>query len=246
MSSIISDLRQKFAERTWNETFQLVRRCMEKNRAAPQACELMVKSMERLQQVVNVSSMSTMKSRLEMIARQQGMGFHVTEATCYLTADLFYLEVALLPCGQAEDVKVARHGGSPLPSKSFLQLLRVKHFEGFSRKLEELFTQYNIPGDKDQKFELFTCLQYLWQDLQQISNLIGVPKDKQNQVDLINNGQFGCLIAGEEDVPLTIQFYISQTDLIQAAHVTVASTSTIYKLQAASVLLQPARLDSQG
>lgn len=25
-----------------------------------------------------------------------------------------------------------------------------------------------------------------------------VPKDKQNQVDLINNGQFGCLIAGEE------------------------------------------------
>lgn len=42
------------------------------------------------------------------------MGFHVTEATCYLTADLFYLEVALLPCGQAEDVKVARHGGSPL------------------------------------------------------------------------------------------------------------------------------------
>lgn len=42
------------------------------------------------------------------------MGFHATEATCYLTADLFYLEVALLPCGQAEDVKVARHGGSPL------------------------------------------------------------------------------------------------------------------------------------
>lgn len=124
-----------------------------------------------------------MKSRLEMIARQQGysllflhstintwliyvklqqlilspslpqsstrMGFHITEATCYLTADLFYLEVALLPCGSAEDVKVARHGGSPLvratraltpkphfvcvitklltvlqPSKSFLQLLR--------------------------------------------------------------------------------------------------------------------------
>lgn len=79
------------------------------------------------------------------------MGFHATEATCYLTADLFYLEVALLPCGQAEDVKVARHGGSPLvrgacddvlvkallhvcvitqrltvlqASKSFLQLLR--------------------------------------------------------------------------------------------------------------------------
>lgn len=84
-----------------------------------------------------------MKSRLEMIARKQGysfifwiimillmeqqlifpphthyasprMGFHTTEATCYLTADLFYLEVVLLPCGGLEDVKVAQHGGSPI------------------------------------------------------------------------------------------------------------------------------------
>lgn len=198
------------------------------------------------------------------------MGFHVTEATCYLTADLFYLEVALLPCGRAEDVKVARHGGLPLvrgtccfskkkkptscvgslnDSRSFspascsfscsgevsqLRMLsillfffcifffytlpsrqcwnlasllrRESDFEGFSRNLEALFNQYNIPGDKylhfisilfheylfiidgiefiaiyfctllyfrDQKFKLFTCLQYLWQDLQQISNLIG-------------------------------------------------------------------------
>lgn len=44
------------------------------------------------------------------------MGFHVTEATCYLTADLFYLEVVLLPCGGVENVKVAPHGGSPVVS----------------------------------------------------------------------------------------------------------------------------------
>lgn len=76
------------------------------------------------------------------------MGFHITEGTCYLTADLFYLEVVLLPFGGVEDVKVAPHGGSPLvsavptvhsvpslicvlikiivfqPSESLLQLLR--------------------------------------------------------------------------------------------------------------------------
>lgn len=44
------------------------------------------------------------------------MGFHITEATCYLTADLFYLEVVLLPCGGVEVVKVAPHGASPLVS----------------------------------------------------------------------------------------------------------------------------------
>lgn len=44
------------------------------------------------------------------------MGFHVTDATCYLTADLFYLEVVLLPGGGVEEVKVAPHGGSPVVS----------------------------------------------------------------------------------------------------------------------------------
>lgn len=44
------------------------------------------------------------------------MGFHTAEATCYLTADLFYLEVVLLPCGGVEEVKVAPHGGSPAVS----------------------------------------------------------------------------------------------------------------------------------
>lgn len=44
------------------------------------------------------------------------MGFHITDATCYLTADLFYLEVVLLPGGDVEEVKVAPHGGSPVVS----------------------------------------------------------------------------------------------------------------------------------
>lgn len=45
------------------------------------------------------------------------MGFHVTGATCYLTADLFYLEVALLPHGGVEDVKMAPHARSPVVRK---------------------------------------------------------------------------------------------------------------------------------
>lgn len=45
------------------------------------------------------------------------MGFRATGASCYLKADLFYLEVALLPCGGVEDVKMAWHGGSPVVCK---------------------------------------------------------------------------------------------------------------------------------
>lgn len=47
------------------------------------------------------------------------MGFHITEATCYLTADLFYLEVLLLPCGGVQEVKVAPHGEAPVVSRLY-------------------------------------------------------------------------------------------------------------------------------
>lgn len=43
------------------------------------------------------------------------LGSHLspTETACYLTADLFYVEVLLLPGGEVEDVKVAQHGEAP-------------------------------------------------------------------------------------------------------------------------------------
>ncbi|XP_073344961.1 mediator of RNA polymerase II transcription subunit 1-like isoform X2 [Pagrus major] len=204
---------------------------------------------------MHVTSMNTMKSRLEMIAKQQRLGFHTAEATCYLTADLFYLEVVLLPCGGVEEVKVAPHGGSPAPSESLLQLLRLKDFAEFSVKLAGLFTQYNIPGDNEVKLKLFASLQCLGKDLQQISRLPRAQKDSDPQVDTINNGRIGCLMAGKEDRPLTIQFYISPTDglktsdlhtVVQEAQVTVGVSDVTRKLQTGSVLPQPAQLDPRG
>ncbi|KAA8580592.1 hypothetical protein FQN60_013550 [Etheostoma spectabile] len=211
MKSIISGLHLKFAEKTWNETFQLVRRCMDRPKDESKPCQPLVRSLERLQEVVTVSSLNTMRSRLEMIAKQQGMGFHINEATCYLTADLFYLEVVLLPCGGVTEVKVAPHGGFPVPSESLLQPLRL-------------------------------------------------PKDSDPQADMINNGRIGCLIAGKEDSPMKIQFYITPTDgmktsdlqmtdtetVVQAAQVTVGVSDVTHMLQMASVIPQPPQLDAQG
>ncbi|XP_062415195.1 mediator of RNA polymerase II transcription subunit 1-like isoform X7 [Pungitius pungitius] len=260
MESKISKLHLKFAEKTWHETFQLVRRCMDKPKDKSQPCKPLVSSLERLQEVFNVSSMRTMRSRLEMIAKQQGMGFHLTEATCYLTAELFYLEVVLLPYGGVEEVKVAPHGKSPVPSESFLQLLRSKDFDEFSVKLAGLFTQYNIPGDDETRLKLFSSMQWLWRDLQQISQLPSVPKDSDPRVDMINHGRSGCLIAGQEDCPMTIQFHTAPTDgtkasdrqtaaaetLVQAARVTVGVSDAAHRLQMASLLPQPPQLDPQG
>ncbi|KAM6971104.1 mediator of RNA polymerase II transcription subunit 1-like [Tautogolabrus adspersus] len=201
--------------------------------------------------------MNTMKSRLEVIAKQQRMGFHITEVTCYLTADLFYLEVVLLPCGGVEEVKVAPHGASPVPSETFLQLLRSKYFAEFSVKLEGLYNQYNIPGDNEVKLKLFASLQWLGKDLQQISDLPRSPKDFDTDVDETNNGRMGSLITGKEDCPLMIHFFTTRTDrkktselhterVIYAAQVTVGDSDVPHKLQMASVISQPAQLDPRG
>ncbi|XP_029001823.1 mediator of RNA polymerase II transcription subunit 1 isoform X2 [Betta splendens] len=260
MKSTVSDLHLKFAEKTWNETFQLVRRCMEKPRDESKPCEPLVRSLERLQEAFNVSSIHTMRSRLEMIAKHQRMGFHITDATCYLTADLFYLEVVLLPCGGVEEVKVAPHGAPAVASEHLLQLLRLNNFDDFSRKLEGLFNQYNIPGDNEVKLKLFTSLQCLGKDLEQVSHLTRLPEDRGLQMDVINNGQIGRLIAGKEDYPLIIQFYIAPSDLkttsdssptdgdavIQTAQITVGVQNETHRLQMASVIPQPPQLDPQG
>ncbi|XP_053268030.1 mediator of RNA polymerase II transcription subunit 1 [Pleuronectes platessa] len=257
--SMISKLRLKFAGKSWNDTFQLVRRCMEKTRDESQPCEPLVRSLERLQDEFNVSSMNTMRHRLEIIAKQQGMGFHITDTTCYLTADLFYLEVVLVECGGVEQVKVAPQGAPPASSESLLQLLRSKNFAEFSMKLSSLFTQYNIPGDSETKLKLFASLQHLGKDLQQLSHLPRTQKDCDPQMDMINNGRIGWLIAGKDDSPLTIEFFMTPTDLkkpvsqvtdptsaVHVAQVTVGVSDLAHKLQMASVIPQPPQLDPQG
>ncbi|XP_068604377.1 mediator of RNA polymerase II transcription subunit 1-like [Brachionichthys hirsutus] len=255
----MSDLRLKFADKSWNETFNLVRRCMEKSRGKSKPSELLVRSLETLQEAFNdVSSLNLMKSRLEIITKQQGMGFHVTEPTCYLTADLFYLEVELLPCGGAAAVKVASHGRSPVHSESLLQMLRSHQFTEFSMKLAGLHAQYDLPGDHEIKLRMLASLRCLWEDLQQMSKLQPEQTDRDvSQLDAINNSRIGRLMA-EGDSPLTIQFYIGPTDApdtsdfqttdpaVQAAQVTLVGSDGNHRLQVASVLPRPPQLDPQG
>ncbi|CAL8293955.1 unnamed protein product [Lota lota] len=256
--TIIPDLHVKFGEKTWNETFQLVRRCMDKARDKTKPCEPLVRCLERLQ-ALNVFSLNAMMSHLEKIAQQRGMGFHFSEATCYLTADLFYLEVALSLQGGVQDVKVAPHGQPPMSSESLLVLLRSKNFVAFSKKLEGFAALYNIPGnDSEVKIKLFTSLQYLGRDLQKISRLPRSIKDYNTRVDTILNGRTGYLTEGKEDCPLTIQFYVSPSDVLKASssskvcevgqvgQVMVGLSDVVHGLQMSSLLPVPPQLDTLG
>ncbi|XP_077364627.1 mediator of RNA polymerase II transcription subunit 1-like [Festucalex cinctus] len=254
MNSILSQLHSKYAAKTWNETFQLVRRCMEKPRDDSTPCQPLVGSLQRLQEVFNVSSMNATRSRLEVVAKQQGMGFHLSESTCYLTADLFYLEVALLPGGGVDEVKVAPHRQSPFSSHSLLQPLRSKDFAEFSTKLKDLISQYDIPGDKDVKFQLFTALQHLGKDLQAICQLHRMANDDERyEKDKINDSLFGSVVADKADFPLTIHLYspptvdgVNVADVQSAQLAVMSSTRQTHKFAMASVVLLPLQLDPRG
>ncbi|XP_011618340.2 mediator of RNA polymerase II transcription subunit 1-like isoform X1 [Takifugu rubripes] len=246
---ILENLHLKFANKTWNETFNLVRTCTEK---PMEWSKPLCSALERLQEVLNASSTDLIRHHLQRMARQQGMDFHISEATCCLTADLFRLEVALLPCGGVENVKLTPHAGFPIHCESLLQLLRAENFSEFSAKLTDLLSQYNIPGDKETKLRLFESLQLLSQDLQCMSSLPRVQLDSEAQIQLINDGLMGCLKAANADHPLTIQFYSvpapgsNASDLfVQGAQVTIGASDAMHKLQLASALIEPAVTEDQ-
>ncbi|XP_050953659.1 mediator of RNA polymerase II transcription subunit 1 isoform X2 [Labeo rohita] len=258
--TLMSDLKSKYADKSWNETVQLVRRCMEKTKGDDRACEPITTCLQKINEALNVSSLTAMVSRLEMIARQKGLGSHMspTETVCYLTADLFYIEVVLLSGGRVEDVRVAHHGEAPVSSPSLLQLLRMKKFEEFSLKLDDLASFYNIPGDSDVKIKIYTSLRHLETDLFKISHLPRSLRESDLHVDLIMNGRIGNVRSGKEGSPLTIKYYVSPLDVLmglsstdevssgQVALVTVGSSDASHKLQMESLISSPPQVDSFG
>ncbi|XP_016401752.1 mediator of RNA polymerase II transcription subunit 1-like [Sinocyclocheilus rhinocerous] len=258
--TLMSDLKSKYADKSWNETVQLVRRCMEKTKGDGRVCEPIAQCLQKINEALNVSSLTAMVSRLEMIAKQRGLASHMspTETVCYLTADLFYLEVVLLPGGRVEDVRVAHHGEAPVSSPSLLQLLRMKNFHEFSLKLDDLASFYIIPGDGDVKTKIYTCLRHLETDLFKISHLPRSLRESDLHVDLIMNGRIGNVQPGKEGTPLTIEYYISPLDVLirlsntgevsvgQMALVTVGSSDASHRLQRASLISSPPQVDSFG
>uniref|UniRef100_A0A8C1JBX1 Mediator of RNA polymerase II transcription subunit 1 n=1 Tax=Cyprinus carpio TaxID=7962 RepID=A0A8C1JBX1_CYPCA len=252
--TLMTDLKSKYADKSWSETLQLVRRCLEKTKGDSRVCEPIAKCLQKINEALNVCSLTAMVSRLEMIAKQRGLGSHMspTETVCYLTADLFYMEVVLLRGGGVEDVRVAHHGEAPVPITPSVK------FQEFSLKLDDLASFYIISGDSEVKIKIYTCLRHLETDLFKISHLPRCLRESDLHVDLIMNGRIGNVQPGKEGTPMTIEYYISPLDVLsgssstgegsvgQTALVTVGSSGTSHRLQTESLISSPPQVDSSG
>ncbi|KAL4635399.1 mediator of RNA polymerase II transcription subunit 1-like, partial [Arapaima gigas] len=196
------------------------------------------------------------------------LGSHLSpaETACYLTSDMFYVEVLLCEDGGVEDVKLAQHKEAPVVinrtpvtrTTALLLLHRLNKFEEFSVKLEHLNSLYSIPVDSETKIKLHTALRCLEKDLVKISNLPRPLKYCNPHVDTVLSGRTGKIIQWREGTPMSLKYFMCPFDLLEekpdaedptsghTALVTAGVSSSLQRLPMSSLISQPPQIDTHG
>uniref|UniRef100_A0A674MV46 Mediator of RNA polymerase II transcription subunit 1 n=1 Tax=Takifugu rubripes TaxID=31033 RepID=A0A674MV46_TAKRU len=245
---LLEKLHAKYiASRPWQETFKLVRQAM-----VSQA---------------TVSSLSAMTDRLESIARQNMLGSHLSPSgtECYITSDMFYVEVQLDNGGQLVDVKVAHQGENPTSCLELIQHLREKNFDEFSKHLKGLVELYKLPGDNKLKTKMYIALQSLELDLTKMMHMYRLATSA-NTLETLLHGSVGLLSARSGGHLVSLHCYLSPYDLLEertcaplnltdnnvprslgvSVSVTIEGTSAVYKLPIAPLITGSHPVDNKG
>ncbi|XP_076008153.1 mediator of RNA polymerase II transcription subunit 1 [Genypterus blacodes] len=269
MSVLLERLHAKHnAARPWQETCKVVRQAMEKRGVMNAAGhQLLLTCLETLQRALKVSSLPSMTDRLESIARQNMLGSHLSPSgtECYITSDMFYVEVQLDTGGELVDVKVAHHGENPTSCPELIQHLREKNFEEFSKHLKGLVNLYKLPGDNKLKTKMYIALQSLELDLTKMMHMFRLATNA-NTVETILHGSVGLLTARSGGHLVSLQCYVSPYDVFEegtgtqlnftdsnvprslgvSVSVTIEGTSSVYKLPIAPLITGSHPVDNKG
>nr|XP_057917498.1 mediator of RNA polymerase II transcription subunit 1 isoform X1 [Doryrhamphus excisus] len=269
MAALLERLHAKHnATRPWQETSKVVRQAMEKRGMMNAAGhQLLLTCLETLQRALKVSSLPSMTDRLESIARQNMLGSHLSPSgtECYITSDMFYVEVQLDSGGQLVDVKVAHQGENPTSCPELIQHLREKNFEEFSKHLKGLVDLYKLPGDNKLKTKMYIALQSLELDLTKMMHMFRLATNA-NTVETILHGSVGLLTARSGGHLVSLQCYVSPYDVFEegmgvhlnltdanmprslgvSVSVTIEGTANTCKLPIAPLITGSHPVDSKG
>ncbi|KFV92544.1 Mediator of RNA polymerase II transcription subunit 1, partial [Eurypyga helias] len=244
-NALMERLRLKYRQKPWTETLKLVHFCMDKPLQQPVGYALespLVSCMEKIQRVLNDRSLFSVMNRLEYLSKQKGLNAHVSPSgtVCYITSNMFYIEVQLEKDGKVVDVKLAHLGEAPVVCDDLVQHLRMKNYEAFEKVLEDLSSLYQIPGNSEMKANGYIALQALEKDLYSMS-LLDRTQDV-NRVTEVLHGKVGHLVPRTGGSLTYTEFYISPYQLLEEelnpgsqvcgtkAVVTVEGTDTLHKL----------------
>uniref|UniRef100_A0A671RBU0 Mediator of RNA polymerase II transcription subunit 1 n=1 Tax=Sinocyclocheilus anshuiensis TaxID=1608454 RepID=A0A671RBU0_9TELE len=208
----------------------------------------------------SVSSLPSMTDRLEL-----GSHLSPSRTECYITSDMFYVEVHLDKAGKLVDVKVAHHGENPVSCPELIQHLRDKHFDEFSKHLKGLVNLYKLPGDNKLKTKMYLALQSLELDLTKMMHMFRIATNA-NTVETILHGSVGLLTARSGGHLVSLQCYVSPNDIFEegtgaqlnytavniprtlgvSVSVTVEGTTSVYKLPIAPLITGSHPVDNKG
>ncbi|XP_065439889.1 mediator of RNA polymerase II transcription subunit 1-like isoform X3 [Chrysemys picta bellii] len=231
INALMDKLHLKYAQKPWIETLKLVRLCMDKpprGSISVTPHHPLLSCLEKIQRTLNAKSLSTVMSRLEFLSKQRGLKSHISPngTACYLTSDMFYVEVQLEKDGKVIDVKLAHPGEAPVVCDDLVQLLRMKNYDAFGKILEGLLNLYQIPGNRTQDV---------------------------NRVTEVLHGKAGHLVQRTGGTPMNIEYYLSPYQVLEEelnpgsqvcgtkVFVTVGSSNTTHKLP-----ISPLIVDSQA
>lgn len=213
--SLLEKLRAKAKHyKPWGDMAKALRMAiMEKHHLVDSAERSQLqKCLDMIQKSIKVTSMQSMIERLDTITRQQGLMFTTGPGgqECFISSDMFYVEVLLEPSGTVNDVKISHHG-DPLSCPELTQVLLRGDFAEFTKHLEGLASIYQLNADKKQKTKAYLALQALETDLSILSQLQSFMNEPSN---LVHKSPVGILQPRKGGHPMKLTFFISPYDLL--------------------------------
>ncbi|KAH6939635.1 hypothetical protein HPB50_020236 [Hyalomma asiaticum] len=213
--SLLEKLRAKAKHyKPWGDMAKALRMAiMEKHHLVDSAERSQLqKCLDMIQKSIKVTSMQSMIERLDTITRQQGLMFTTGPGgqECFISSDMFYVEVLLETSGTVKDVKISHHG-DPLSCPELTQVLLRGDFAEFTKHLEGLASIYQLNADKKQKTKAYLALQALETDLSILSQLQSFMNEPSN---LVHKSPVGILQPRKGGHPMKLTFFISPYDLL--------------------------------
>lgn len=200
--------------KSWTENAKALRMALMDKRHILDSTERiqLQKCLDTLQKSIKVTSLQSMVERLESISRQLGLKFTAgpSGTDCFISSDMFYVEVLLESTGTVKDVKIAHHG-DPVSCPELSEVLSKWDFAEFTKHLEGLSAIYQLNADKKQKSKAYLALQALETDLTMLSQLQSSINDPCN---LVHKSPVGILQTRRGGHPMKLTYFISPYDLL--------------------------------
>ncbi|OCT76102.1 hypothetical protein XELAEV_18031290mg [Xenopus laevis] len=193
--SLLEKLHRKYSQKPWNETIKLTRLCLDKpvgNALKSVLYHPVLQCQNMLQEALQAKSLSVILSRIECISKQKGLESHLgpNERICYITSEMFYIEVQVKKNGNVSSVKLAHHGETPMVCNELLQFL------------------------SEIKAKVYVALRSLEADLSGIFNIFS-SKSTDKRESAILHGQVGFLSPRCGGTPMGIEYYVSPCQLLE-------------------------------